>query len=233
MLQMMALMRCVWEEQLCESDVKMLQLANFRVLAITPRAGYVKFVPDAVDLSQALHQSQGDLVSWLARNHADGVTVDEVMDNFCGSVAASTVVTYVLGIGDRHLENIMLTRRGQLFHVDFSFVLGDDPKPMAPQCRFPQQVAQALLRTNRLSKCFALAGEPTLRSDHLQDCGDLCCSSPLLLAVLGVRSSRSSLAPLWQACMSASVSTRWTRSVHSPSFCPSCARVPRVWPRSS
>lgn len=162
MLQMMALMRCVWEEQLCESDVKMLQLANFRVLAITPRAGYVKFVPDAVDLSQALHQSQGDLVSWLARNHADGVTVDEVMDNFCGSVAASTVVTYVLGIGDRHLENIMLTRRGQLFHVDFSFVLGDDPKPMAPQCRFPQQVAQALLRTNRLSKCFALAGRAYL-----------------------------------------------------------------------
>ena len=53
--------------------------------------------------------------------HADGVCVSEVMDNFCGSVVASTVVTYVLGFGDRHLENIMLTRRVQLFHVDFSF----------------------------------------------------------------------------------------------------------------
>ena len=34
------------------------------------------------------------------------------MDNLCGSVAASCVVTYVLGIGDRHLENICLTPSG-------------------------------------------------------------------------------------------------------------------------
>ena len=36
----------------------------------------------------------------------------QVMDNLCGSVAASCVVTYVLGIGDRHLENICLTPSG-------------------------------------------------------------------------------------------------------------------------
>jgi len=35
------------------------------------------------------------------------------MDNLCGSVAASCVVTYVLGIGDRHLENICLTPSGE------------------------------------------------------------------------------------------------------------------------
>ena len=37
----------------------------------------------------------------------------KVMDNLCGSVAASCVVTYVLGIGDRHLENICLTPSGE------------------------------------------------------------------------------------------------------------------------
>lgn len=158
MLQLMALMGHVWRERLCAQDAMMLQIAKFRVLAVTPSSGYVKFVPDASSLTEALEQSNGDLYAWLERNKPNSTTLDKVLDNFCGSVAASCVVTYILGIGDRHLENICLTRHGQLFHIDFGFVLGDDPKPCAPQVRLPQQVAQALQRANRLDECFSLAG---------------------------------------------------------------------------
>lgn len=157
MLQIMDLMCCVWQDRLPAADTQLLQLAKFRVLAVTPRSGYVKFVPDAVPLSEALHQSQGDLVAWFERNKPDDITMDRILDNLCGSVAASCVVTYVLGIGDRHLENLCITRRGQFFHIDFSFVLGDDPKPCAPAARLPQQVAHALLATDRLHPCFGLA----------------------------------------------------------------------------
>lgn len=162
MLQMMALMSCVWEEHLSPEESSLLQIANFRALAVTPQAGYVKFVADSVPLSDALRQSRGNLAAWLEINHLRELPLDEVLDNFCGSVAACCVVTYVLGIGDRHLENLCITRRGQFFHIDFSFILGDDPKPMAPPVRLPQQVAQALLATNRLSRCFALAGRAYL-----------------------------------------------------------------------
>jgi len=161
-LQVMALMGCVWQERLEPSDAKLLQLAKFRVLAITPQSGYVKFVPDAVSLTHALHESKGDLVTWLDRNRPLDLPLEKVLDTFCGSVAASCVVTYILGIGDRHLENLCITRRGQFFHIDFSFVLGDDPKPCAPQVRFPQQVAQALLATDRLDMCFGLAAHAYL-----------------------------------------------------------------------
>ena len=43
--------------------------------------------------------------------------------NFTRSVAVSSIVGHILGIGDRHLGNILIHQgSGEVVHIDFGFV---------------------------------------------------------------------------------------------------------------
>lgn len=67
------------------------------------------------------------LYQWLMDQNPDPESREKAIDNFIRSCAGCCVATYVLGIGDRHSDNIMLRKNGQVspstvFTCTFTFL---------------------------------------------------------------------------------------------------------------
>ena len=66
------------------------------------------------------------------------------------------MLTYLLGVGDRHLDNLLLSPDGHFFHgaarsageadraVDFGYILGRDPKPFMPAVKLSKEMIDAM-----------------------------------------------------------------------------------------
>jgi phosphatidylinositol 3-kinase len=70
----------------------------------------------------------------------------EIMNTYLLSNAGYAVATYLLAIGDRHLENLMLTNDGHMWHLDFGFILGRNPglKKYYPPIRINKAMVLAM-----------------------------------------------------------------------------------------
>jgi phosphatidylinositol-4,5-bisphosphate 3-kinase len=99
-------------------------------------------------------------------NEADTSNRQSAMEkrtqNFIISTAAYCVASYVLGIGDRHNDNLMLTRDGHFFHIDFGHILGNFKVKMG-------------IKRERAPFVFTPAMKAVMSANQYDAFVDLCC----------------------------------------------------------
>lgn len=122
-------------------------LLTYDVLPLSCQEGFIQFIATAVPISQLRtpnayagvtqtpHNGVPDSVPNSVSNaSSESVSVrgDEAIDRLILSTAAYSVMMYVMAVGDRHQDNILFDRATScLFHVDYGYILGNDPKPFA------------------------------------------------------------------------------------------------------
>lgn len=124
-----------------------LKLSPYRILATSTSAGAAQFVP-SLSIAAACAKYKGSLLAYLRANNPDanaplGVR-KETMDTYVKSCAGYCVITYLLGVGDRHLDNLLLAPSGHFFHADFGYILGRDPKPFAPLMKLCREMIDGM-----------------------------------------------------------------------------------------
>ncbi len=126
-----------------------LKLQTYCILATGPQDGLVEFIECSFPISVVLKDYGNSILEFLRAHNPDkdrrlGVR-RSAMSNFVRSTAGYCVITYLLGIGDRHFDNLMIQPEGNLFHIDFGYILGADPKPFAPPpFRFSKEMMEAM-----------------------------------------------------------------------------------------
>lgn len=123
-----------------------LKLTPYKVLATSSKHGFVQFI-ESQAVADVL-RTEGGIQNFF-RRHAPSETgpygiSPDVMDTYIRSCAGYCVITYLLGIGDRHLDNLLLTRSGKLFHIDFGYILGRDPKPLPPPMKLSREMVEGM-----------------------------------------------------------------------------------------
>ncbi|KAJ8024046.1 Phosphatidylinositol 4-phosphate 3-kinase C2 domain-containing subunit beta [Holothuria leucospilota] len=126
-MQMIRIMDKIWLSEGLD-----LRMVVFRCMPTGQGRGLVELVPNSETLRkiQVEHGVTGSfkdkpLALWLQKHNPTELEYEKAVENFTYSCAGYCVATYVLGVGDRHNDNIMITKTGHTFHVDFGKFLGN------------------------------------------------------------------------------------------------------------
>jgi phosphatidylinositol kinase/protein kinase (PI-3 family) len=123
----------------CPPPLNSIPIVTYDVVPTSANTGFIEMVE--AETFASIFASTPSILEWIVK-HNPQERAGIISNTFMASVAAWTVIEYLLGIGDRHLDNIMITRDGKMMNIDFGHILGSDPMYLATLARIPVDVVK-------------------------------------------------------------------------------------------
>lgn len=100
----------------------------YPTMPLTYNSGMIEIIDEAETVHAIIGNKKTILQHIIERN--EDRVIGDVMNRYMYSLVSYTLHSYFIGLGDRHLQNIMITDDGAIFHIDFGFILGTDAYPL-------------------------------------------------------------------------------------------------------
>jgi phosphatidylinositol kinase/protein kinase (PI-3 family) len=96
-------------------------IPTYKIIMITNNIGIIEFLDNCLTLKN-INSKNYTLQNYILDNNKDA-RIKTIKERFAKSLAISSCLSYVLGLGDRHASNIMISKSGHIIHIDYGYIL--------------------------------------------------------------------------------------------------------------
>lgn len=100
------------------------EVLPYKILATSSKAGFIEPIPNSLSLDK-LKKQHTNLLNFFVQTFGEPSeqSFKLAQQNFVQTLAAYSIICYLLQIKDRHNGNILLDASGHLIHIDFGYLL--------------------------------------------------------------------------------------------------------------